>query len=289
MLKKKAKKISQQQRSGPAFSKRVRSERVRSERVRSEGIELKKKYGQHFLRDQSVVDHMLEQVALTAQSSVFEIGCGDGFLTKSILEQNIARLWIFEIDSEWATYVQKKYADPRLTMYQENFLDIDFKRLDPYTPWTILANLPYSVSFPIMYKLRENCRLLKEGVVMVQEEVAQKIVKSEGRGYGFPALFLQHCFEFKLLKKVSPGAFYPPPKVYSRLLYLKPKEKVEIIPDEEHFWKFVKLAFHQPRRTLKNNLEQGHFNVEKVPESMLLLRAQQMDMQQLLQLWNLVR
>lgn len=261
----------------------------RLERVHSVGIELKKKYGQHFLREQSVVDHMLEQVNLTSQTSVFEIGCGDGFLTRSILEQDIARLWIFEIDPEWADFVKKKYANSRLTMYQENFLDINFSRLEAHAPWTILANLPYSVSFPIMYKLRENYHLLKEGVVMVQEEVAQKIVKTEGRGYGFPALYMQHCFECKLLRKVPPGAFYPPPKVYSRLLYLKPKEKVEEIPQEEQFWKFIKLCFHQPRRTLKNNLEQGHFDLDRVPEKMLQLRAQQMDMQQLLELWDLVR
>jgi 16S rRNA (adenine1518-N6/adenine1519-N6)-dimethyltransferase len=255
----------------------------------SQGIELKKKYGQHFLRDQSVVDHMIQKVTLTPQTSLFEIGCGDGFLTRSILEQNIARLWIFEIDPEWATYVQQKYADPRLTVFQENFLDLDFSRLIYHAPWTLLANLPYSVSFPIMYKLHENFRLIKEGVVMVQEEVAQKMVKTGGRGYGFPALFLQHRFEFTLLRKVPPGVFYPPPKVYSRLVYFKPKAIVEDIPDEEMFWRFIKLCFHQPRRTLKNNLEQGHFNLENVPEKTLQLRAQQMGMQELLELWNLIR
>ena len=272
------------------YSKRgPRPTAPRPERPRSEGIELKKRYGQHFLRDQSVIDHMLEHVVLTPQTSVFEIGCGDGFLTRSILEQDIARLWIFEIDPEWADYVKKTYPDPRLTMHLENFLDLDFSRLEPNTPWTILANLPYSVSFPIMYRLRENFRLLQEGVVMIQEEVAQKIVKTEGRGYGFPSLYMQHCFDFKLLRKVPPGAFFPPPKVYSRLLYLKPKAVVEDIPDEDNFWKFIKLCFHQPRRTLKNNLEQGHFDLAKVPEATLQLRAQQMDMKQLLELWDLIR
>ena len=66
------------------------------------GIQLKKGYGQHFLRDQSVVDKMIAQVTLTPETSVFEIGCGDGFLTKSILQTPIRRLWVFEIDPEWA-------------------------------------------------------------------------------------------------------------------------------------------------------------------------------------------
>ena len=257
--------------------------------AKQQGIELKKRYGQHFLRDQSVVDHMFEHVTLKPQTSVFEIGCGDGFLTRSILEQDIARLWVFEIDHEWADYVKKTYPDDRLTVYEENFLDLDFARLEPHAPWTLLANLPYSVSFPIMYKLRENYHLLQEGVVMVQDEVAQKIVKTGGRGYGFAALYLQQCFDFKMLRKVPPGVFYPAPKVNSRLLYFKPKALVEDIPDEEGFWKFIKLAFHQPRRTLKNNLEQGHFDLAKVPEKMLVLRAQQMEMKQLLELWDVLR
>lgn len=255
----------------------------------SDGIALKKYLGQHFLRDHSVIENMMSNVDLKATSSVFEIGCGDGFLTQAILDQNIERLWIFEIDPEWAEYVTKKFPDARLTMFQENFLDTDFAPLAPHAPWTILANLPYQVSFPIIYKLRENRHLLKEGVIMIQEEVAQKIVKIGGRGYGFPALFLQHCFEFKLLKKIEPGAFFPPPKVNSRLLYFKPKEKVEEIPQEKEFWKFITLCFHQPRRTLKNNLEQFHYDNSKVPAALLQLRAQQMSKEDLLVVWNLIR
>lgn len=260
-----------------------------NKRPQQHGITLKKQYGQHFLRDQSVVDNMIEHVTLTPQTSVFEIGCGDGFLTRSILQQDIARLWVFEIDPEWATHVRATVPDKRLTVFEENFLDLDFQRLAPNAPWTLLANLPYQVTFPIIHKLRENRHLLKEGVVMMQEEVAQKIVKTEGRGYGFPSLFLQHCFELKLLKKISPGAFFPPPKVYSRLLYFKPKAVVEEIPHEQEFWRFIKLCFHQPRRTLKNNLEQSHFDLSDISAETLQLRAQQMSMQDLLQVWCAIK
>ena len=254
-----------------------------------QGIALKKQFGQHFLRDQSIIDHMIEHVELTPQTSVFEIGCGDGFLTRSIVQQTIARLWIFEIDVEWANYVRSTISDDRMKVFEENFLDVDFTRFEEHAPWTLLANLPYQVSFPIIYKLKQNAHLLKEGVIMIQEEVAQKILKTEGRGYGFPALFLQHCFDFKLLKKIPPGAFFPPPKVHSRLLYFKPKVNVQVIPDEQLFWKFIKICFHQPRRTFKNNLEQSHYNLEQVPEAMLKLRAQQMSMDDLLRVWDMVR
>lgn len=259
------------------------------EKPQTDGIALKKYLGQHFLRDHSVIENMISNVELTPKSSVFEIGCGDGFLTQAILGQDLERLWVFEIDPEWAEYVTKKFPDTRLTMFRENFLDVDFVNLASHAPWTVLANLPYQVAFPIIYKFQENRHLLKEGVIMIQEEVAQKIVKTGGRGYGFPAIFLQHYFEFKLLKKIAPDAFYPPPKVTSRLLYFKPKAIVEEIPYEQEFWKFIKLCFHQPRRTFKNNLEQSHYDVSRIQESTLKLRSQQMSKDDLIAVWKLLK
>ncbi|MCL4361369.1 16S rRNA (adenine(1518)-N(6)/adenine(1519)-N(6))-dimethyltransferase RsmA [Candidatus Dependentiae bacterium] len=252
----------------------------------TQGIKLKKQLGQHFLRDQSVVDHMLSKVELNNTTSVFEIGCGDGFLTKSILQTKIARLWIFEIDHEWAEFVKKHYPDSRMTMFETNFLDIDFKIFEENKPWTLLANLPYQVTFPILKKLQQNRHLLKEGVIMVQEEVAEKILKKSGRGYGYISLFFQHYFEWVQLVKVPPTAFVPPPKVYSRLLYFKPRLITEKIINEDEFWKFIKFCFKQPRRTLKNNLQQTHFDLNKIKPDLLNLRAQQLSMNDLIEIWN---
>ncbi len=257
--------------------------------VRQKGIRLKKKYGQHFLRDALIVQHVIDAVSLDGTSSVFEIGCGDGFLTQVILTTNIARLWVFEIDPQWAQYVKNKLPDPRLTIFEENFLDIDFTRLEQHKPWTLLANLPYQITFPILHLLQKHRDLLKEGVIMVQEEVAQKIVKTKGRGYGFTSLFFQHFFAWKLLDKIPPSAFYPPPKVFSRLLYFKPRADVVPIPDEDNFWQFIKTCFKQPRRTLRNNLQQAHYDMTKIPEDTLKLRAQQLIMADFLSLWERIR
>lgn len=252
------------------------------------GIPLKKQYGQHFLRDHTIVDHMINAVTLTPNSSVFEIGCGDGFLTSTILQQPLARLWVFEIDHQWASFVRKQYPDKRLTMFEENILDVDFTRFEPHKPWLLLANLPYQITFPILHLLQRNRHLLQEGVVMVQEEVAQKITQTSGRGYGFPSLFFQYYFTWKLLDKIPPKAFVPPPKVDSRLLYFKPKSDLQPIPHETAFWDWLKLCFKQPRRTLKNNLMQTHHGLAKVPEKYLLLRAQQMTFQDFLEVWQLL-
>jgi 16S rRNA (adenine1518-N6/adenine1519-N6)-dimethyltransferase len=255
----------------------------------SQGIPLKKKFGQHFLRDTHIIRSMIFAVETTPQTSVFEIGCGDGILTRAILETEVARLFVFEIDPDWANYVQESVTDHRMQMFLDNFLDIDLSMLKENAPWTVLANLPYQVTFPILHRFQEYRHLLKEGVVMVQEEVAQKIVKQKGRGYGFVSLFFQHYFEWKLLNKIPPTAFHPAPKVFSRLLYFKPHGDVVAIPEEEKFWKFVKFCFKQPRRTLKNNLAQTHYPTEKISTETMLLRAQELSMSQLLAIWDAIR
>ncbi len=252
------------------------------------GIALKKQFGQHFLREQRYVDCMLNAVQLIPENSLFEIGCGDGFLTRSIQKQNFARLWVFEIDHSWAEYVKHTYPDERMTMFEENILDVDFSSFESFKPWTLLSNLPYQITFPLLHRLVAQRHLLKEGVIMIQEEVAQKIVKKQGRGYGYPSLFFQHFFEWQLLDSVPASAFYPPPKVESRLLYFKPKAVVEAIVQEDDFWQFIKRSFAQPRRTLKNNLHSFHYDLSLIPQDTLALRAQQMSMEELLEVWKML-
>jgi len=254
-------------------------------KMRKTGIPLKKKYSQNFLKDTRYIDSMLSEVELMPTSSVFEIGGGSGVLTKVILQQQLARLWVFEIDPDWAAEL-KKIKDDRLTVFEANFLDIDFSCFEPYKPWTLLANLPYQITFPILHLLQQHRDLLKEGVIMVQEEVAQKILKTGGRNYGFISLFFQWFFDWKLLDKVPPEAFYPKPKVFSRLLYFKPKKIVPKIELEQEFWQFIKVCFKQPRRTLRNNLSQTHYNMDVIKPEVLALRAQQLSMNDFLAIWR---
>jgi len=252
------------------------------------GIALKKQYGQHFLQDHHVLETILKNVELNQHSSIFEIGPGSGILTKTILKEEIARLWVFEIDVEWSDFLKKTINDARLTVFHENILDFDFSAFEEHKPWTLLANLPYQITFPILYLLQKNMHLLNEGVIMVQEEVAQKIVKSSGRDYGYTSLFFQYYFEWRLLDKIAPEAFNPPPKVYSRLMYFKPKFERIAINNEEGFWLFIKVCFKSPRRTLRNNLAQSHYEMSKLSDSILALRAQQLDMNRLLEIWNIL-
>ncbi len=253
-------------------------------------IAKKKKFGQHFLRKQSVVDNMIAHVTVASETSVLEIGCGDGFLTRAILEQTPCKqLVCFEIDHEWTEYVKKTIDDKRLDVRLQNILDVDLNILEKDKPWVLLANLPYQITFPIMFLLQKHKNLFQEGVVMVQEEVAQKIVASRGKPYSATSILLQYHFDFKLLEKIEPGAFSPPPKVHSRLVYFKPKKEIIAIPEEEKFWKFLKLCFRFPRQTLKNNLKSTHYKIKNLPEELLKLRAQQMSFEQFLEFWEEIR
>lgn len=257
----------------------------------SKGIPLKKRYGQHFLRDHHVIETIMRSATVSKSSSIFEIGCGDGVLTKAIINTKCARLWVFEIDEQWAEQVKTEIQDNRLVMHTENILDVDISIFESHAPWTLLANLPYQITFPILQLLYRMRHLLNEGVIMIQEEVAQKILKTSGKGYGYPSLFFQRYFEWKKLDKVPATAFYPPPKVESRLLYFKPRPNSDIKPieHEDEFWSFIKICFKQPRRTLKNNLSQAHYPMELIPENILALRSQQMSMDDFMQLWTQIK
>lgn len=256
--------------------------------VYSHGLPLKKKYGQHFLRQPSIIHKITETVSLTPGTSVFEIGCGDGVLTKGILDYPIERLWVFEIDPDWAHYVREEIKDPRLTIIEKNILDLDFTMLALHAPWVLLANLPYQITFPILHLLKNNRHLLQDVVIMVQEEVAQKLLKTSGRGYGFVSLYFSHYFTISSVIKVPPSAFMPPPKVFSRVIHLKPIKDPAQIVQEGEFWKFIKACFQQPRRTLRNNLMQSSVDCAEISPDILNLRAQQMNFDQLLALWNAI-
>lgn len=254
-----------------------------------DNIDVKKMYGQHFLRDTYYIDQMLASVSIGPESSLMEIGCGEGVLTRALLNTPAARVWVYEIDPEWASYVQKQTTDPRLTMHVGDVMRADLRCMEQHAPWILIANLPYGITFPVLHLMKQYHHYWQEGVIMIQEEVAQKIVRQGGRDYGWQSLYFQHYFELTLLDKVPPAAFYPPPRVTSRLVHWKPiHNRVEIV-DEVKFWKFVRSCFSQPRRTIRNNLSQSEYaHVIAAGTQWNELRAQQMQFADFHALWAFV-
>lgn len=254
------------------------------------GMRVKKEHGQNFLRDERVLHEITQAVSLD-HSNVLEIGCGDGVLTRALLANKINKLVVYEIDPEWAIYVKNILVDDRLTILQENFLDANLEKtlnhentLKP--KWVVAANLPYHVTFPILRKFISINDMLAEGVIMVQEEVAQKIVANIGRSYGYISLYFQYFFDWKLLSKVTPTSFYPAPKVFSRLLHFTPRVDRPEIVNLDDFWHFIRAAFSQPRRMLRNCLSSYHYDLSKIDDELLAKRAQQLKPEELLAIWE---
>lgn len=251
------------------------------------GISVKKQHGQNFLRDTAVLERIVAHAAIPAGASVLEIGCGDGALTRELLTSSLGHLRVYEIDPEWAHHVEIRVKDPRLSIVQKDILAVDLAtELADKAPWILVANLPYHITFPILQKLIASPALVQRGIFMVQEEVAQKLVGKQGRSYGAVSIFFQHHWHLSLHEKIGPSAFFPPPKIDSRLVEFRVREQVASIPHEADFWRFIKACFHQPRRTLRNNLAPYHYNLSVVPDEVLALRAQQMAPKEFYLLWD---
>lgn len=234
---------------------------------------------------------MIDAVGYAASKSFFEIGPGDGFLTGAILEHaRCDRLRAYEIDPDWVGVLRQKFQDDRLSVICKNVLDVDLRaHLRPHAPWVILANLPYHVTFPILDRLAEYKDLFEQGVVMVQEEVAQRLVAQTGRSCGFVSHYYQHHFELRLLSKIHPQSFDPAPQVDSRLVYLRPHANPRAIPHEDQYWQFVSVCYKAPRQMLRNNLKGTPFGeiLEGLSdENVARLRAQQLTPTELLGLWE---
>lgn len=251
----------------------------------------KKQYGQHFLRSFEPIQCMLNNVKVTRETSVVEIGCGEGVLTKAILNQTPCRaLHVFEIDSEWADHTRTNITDERLHITVTDVLKAKFENtLEPLAPCVLMANLPYQITFPLFERIAAAPQVFTHGVVMVQEEAAQRMVSTSGRRYGSISLLLQYSLQFTLLDQVPASMFSPPPKVMSRLVHFAPRPEVQKIEDATTFWKFTRSCFVSPRQNLRNNLKRTHYDWRTLSEETLKLRAQQLELSQFIAIWEQIK
>ncbi len=220
-------------------------------------MRLKKSLGQHFLRDKGVVKRIVDAGEITPQDRVVEIGPGGGALTEEILKRNPKELYLIEIDPEWVNYLKERFGD-KVKVFKADATTFNFSSLGEGLKF--FGNLPYNVSTRIIRNLLDHRRALKKGVFMVQNEVADRLVATSGKEYGYLPALLQNFFRIKKLFKVSPKAFTPPPKVVSAVFEMEPTgfemEEGELRAFEE----FLKKAFSMRRKKLKRNLK-----VEELP------------------------
>lgn len=232
----------------------------------------KKRFGQHFLHDQSVIDKIVAAARLDTSEEVVEIGPGLGVLTDRLLPA-AAHVHVMEIDRDLIERLQAR-QDGRLTVHAGDVLKLPWDRLLTRPPYSLVANLPYNISSQIVFRLLEHRALFRRMVLMFQREVGERLVAEPGsRDYGILSVLCQLWYDIDVVCLVKPGAFRPPPKVDSIVLNFTPLEQPRVDPvDEVFFQRLVKAAFTQRRKTLRNSLLASGFSAEQIDPALLAVQ-----------------
>lgn len=240
----------------------------------------KKSLGQHFLKDKNIVRKMVELAELKEDEIVWEIGPGKGILTKELLKKN-CEVNCFEIDQRLFPILKKKFSD-QIKLFSEDILKIDWKKYFPSQKIKIVANLPYQITTPFLFKVVKNISHFQRVVVMIQKEVAERInAKPRTKDYGILSLKMQFYFNVKYGFTVKSHLFFPPPKVDSAVMILSPKKNLPEISDKDLFWQIVKISFRNRRKMLRRNFrylfsKQEIVNIEAASGISLTARAEEL-------------
>ena len=217
----------------------------------------RKRFGQHFLHDPAVIEHIIAAVAPQAGERLVEIGPGEGALTFPLLARG-ARLTVIELDRELAERLQKSpAAADALTVIQGDALKLDLAGLaEPGERLRLVGNLPYNVSTPLLFRFIEQVGVIRDMHFMLQREVVKRMAAAPGsKSYGRLTVMLAASCRVEALFDIGPGAFRPPPKVWSSVVRLEPwREPPFAIDDPARFREVVRRAFGQRRKTLRNAL-----------------------------------
>ncbi len=215
----------------------------------------KKHLGQHFLADQNIARKIADTLSYSSYDLVVEVGPGMGVLTKYLLEKPIEVL-VVEIDPESVGYLQEHFPGLRGRIYQQDFLKYDLPGLLGARQFAVIGNFPYNISSQIVFRMLEMRSYIPEFAGMFQKEVAQRICEREGsKVYGILSVLVQAFYDAEYLFSVPAAVFNPPPKVESGVLRLRRKEHFSLPCDEKLFFRVVKTAFQQRRKTLRNSLK----------------------------------
>jgi 16S rRNA (adenine1518-N6/adenine1519-N6)-dimethyltransferase len=218
-------------------------------------VKAKKHLGQHFLTDETVAERIADTLSYSGYPYVLEIGPGMGVLTKYVIKKDVD-LHVIEIDRDSVAYLNEHYPALEGKIHEKDFLKYDISEIFGQAQFAIIGNFPYNISTQIVFKMLELRRFIPEFSGMFQKEVAQRICEKEGnKTYGILSVLVQAFYEAEYLFTVPPSVFNPPPKVDSGVLRFTRKEDFSLPVDEKLFFRVVKTAFQQRRKTLRNSLK----------------------------------
>lgn len=219
--------------------------------MRSSSHRPRKRFGQHFLHDRSVLRKIVDAVAPEDEDFIVEIGPGEGALTEPLLEA-VPRLEAIEIDRDLADALEARFAPQRLRVHRADALGFDFSAFPPGV--RLVGNLPYNISTPLLFRLARHAERVRDMHFMLQAEVVDRMVAAPSTAdYGRLSVALQTRFRMERLFRVAPGAFRPPPKVHSALVRLVPHAARPAL-DEPFLDELLRRAFSARRKTLRNAL-----------------------------------
>lgn len=244
---------------------------------RTKQFRTKKRLGQNFLVDESIIQRIIDEADLQPDETVIEIGAGMGFVTEKLAEK-VKKVIAIELD-EHAVKCLQKLPYTNIEIVHGDILKTDIFSLTD-TPVKIIANIPYYITSPILVHLlgeiedfdNKNVRSIKEVILMTQYEVGKRIIadeKSPSKEYGLLSLLVNYRAETGLICKVPARSFYPAPKVDSALLKLKIRKTPLVeIENPKLFKKIIRAAFGKRRKTIKNALLHAGFFLDIIIESL---------------------
>lgn len=217
----------------------------------------RKRFGQHFLHDPAVIERIAAAVAPRDSDALVEIGPGRGALTRQLLESDCGSLDAIEIDRDLAALLRGEWADEsRFHLHNEDALRVDFAALARQRgrKLRVVGNLPYNISTPLLFHLLQSVHDIQDLHVMLQREVIARMAAEPGdRAYGRLTVMLSPWLEIERLFDVGPGAFQPPPRVWSAVARLVVRP-APAFPVCQAFPAVVAAAFAHRRKTLRNAL-----------------------------------
>ena len=214
----------------------------------------RKRFGQNFLQDSRIIADIVQAVRPQPADTVVEIGPGLGAITEP-LAAKLDCLHVCEIDRDIIGYLKTRPYAGKLVIHEGDVLQFDFASVPGRKK--IVGNLPYNISTPLLFHLSRYADEVEDMHFMLQKEVVERMVAEPGSNdFGRLSVMLQDFFEMEKLLDVPPEAFSPAPKVDSAVVRLIPtKYRIGQAQDFEQFAALVKQAFHQRRKTIRNNLK----------------------------------
>ena len=229
-----------------------------------------KRLGQHFLRDQRIIHRIVDALAPKPEETIIEIGPGTGALT-SVLVERAGRIIAVEFDNKLAPLLSERFAGfENFKLVMGDALTTDFcAEILPARSARLVANLPYNISTAILQHLITQRACLDEMVLMLQKEVVERVLALAGTSdRGFISVLVEAYCESEKLFDVAPGAFRPPPKVWSSVMRLKFRPRINAeIPDDRLLWEVVSAGFALKRKTILNNLRHASGRLQEILKS----------------------